>query len=94
MQHWPAMDSSKDIVTRELQSLQQTRDELRVKVHLASADAKVVWDELERKWLALEDKAKQIASTTEAAAGNVTEAARLLVDEIKKGYRRFVESAG
>ena len=88
------MDSSKDIVTRELQSLQQTRDELRVKVHLASADAKVVWDELERKWLALEDKAKQIASTTEAAAGNVTEAARLLVDEIKKGYRRFVESAG
>ena len=88
------MHSPKDMIERELESLQQTRDELRVKAHLASADAKVAWDELERKWLALEDKAKQIASTTEAAAGNVTEAARLLVEEIKQGYRRFVESAG
>jgi hypothetical protein len=88
------MDSSKDLIARELESLRQTRDELRVKAHLASADAKVAWEVLERKWLALEDKAKQVANTTETTAGNVTEAARLLVEEIKQGYRRFVENAG
>jgi SMC interacting uncharacterized protein involved in chromosome segregation len=94
LQGGAAMDNSKDLIARELESLQQTRDELRVKVHLASAEAKTAWDEVERKWLALEDKAKQIASTTETTAGNVTEAARMLVEEIKQGYRRFVETAG
>ena len=88
------MDSSKDLITRQLESLQQTRDELRVKLHLASEDARNVWDDVETKWLELEDKARQIASTTEVAANNVTEAARLLVEEIKQGYRRFVETAG
>ncbi len=76
------MDSPKDTLQHELDSLKQTRDELRVKLHLGSQDAKDAWDKLERKWLELEDNSK------------VGDAAKVLVSEIREGYQRFVTTFG
>ena len=88
------MDSAKEIIAQELDTLRQTRDELRVKVHLASQDAKDAWDKLERKLLELEDNAKQLAHGTEPVTEKLGDTARQLVTEIKAGYQRFVENSG
>jgi hypothetical protein len=87
------MDSPKELIAHELDALRQTRDELRVKLHLGSQDAKDAWDKLERKLLELEDNAKQLAHNSEPVH-HVSDAARLLVAEIKEGYQRFVENSG
>jgi len=84
------MDSPKDFIRREIETLQQTRDDLRVRLHLASSDMKDVWDGLERKWLELEDNTKQLAHAQEPTAQKLTEAARALVTEIRNGYLRLI----
>lgn len=84
------MDSPKDFIRRELESLQTTRDDLRVRLHLASSDAKDTWDKLERKWLELEDNTKHLANLPEPAAQKVADAARLLITELRDGYLRLI----
>lgn len=87
------MSSIKESVMSEIDALRQTRDELRVKLHLASGDAKDVWDKLERKWLELEDKAKSLSEVAEHSAHNVADAARLLLGEVRDGYHNLKQSA-
>lgn len=84
------MDDHKDFIRRELEALQSTRDDLRVRLHLASSDVKDVWDGLERKWLELEDNAKQLASASEPTTQKLSDAAKLLITEIRNGYLRLV----
>ncbi|HEX3595696.1 MAG TPA: hypothetical protein VHU80_11350 [Polyangiaceae bacterium] len=86
------MNSPKDLIQHELDNLQQTRDELRVKLHLASEDAKAAWDKIERRWLELEDNAKQMAGSTPSAT--VGETAKQLVSEIRDSYKKFVTTYG
>jgi hypothetical protein len=78
------------MVRRELETLQQTRDDLRVRLHLASSDMKDVWDNLERKWLELEDNAKQLANAPEPTAQKLGDVARSLMTEIRNGYLRMI----
>src|ERR1700733_11346471 len=94
LQEGDPMDSAKDLIAHELDALRQTRDELRVKLHLGSQDVKEAWDKLDRKFLELEDNAKQIAHSAEPTAQKISDAARSLVTEIKEGYQRFVENSG
>ena len=51
---------------------------------------KDVWDNLERKWLELEDNAKQLANAPEPTAQKLGEAARALMTEIRNGYLRLI----
>ena len=51
---------------------------------------KDVWDNLERKWLELEDNTKQLAHAQEPAAQKLSDAARLLMTEIRNGYLRLI----
>ncbi len=67
-----------------MQDLEQTRDELRVKLHLASMDAKQEWDELEAKWDGFAARAR-LDDTSE----EVGEAMRALGEELKLGYARI-----
>ena len=84
------MENPKDFVRREIETLQQTRDDLRVRLHLASSDVKDVWDRLERKWLELEDNAKALANAPEPAAQKIADAAHGLIAEIRDGYLRLI----
>lgn len=54
----------------EVKSLQQLRDEIRLKLHLASMDAKVEWDRLEPQ--------------VEHALSTIDSVARETVDDLKK----------
>lgn len=70
-------------------TLLQQRDELRVKLHLAKADARDEWEALEGKWAEAQVKFSQLQQSAEESRGNIEAAARLLGEEIQKGYERI-----
>ena len=72
-----------------VENLKTQRDELRVKMHLAAADAKDQWDELEGKWEHFEAKAKQVSGQAAEASKDIWAAAKDLGAEIKEGYERI-----
>ncbi len=71
------------------EALLQQRDELRLKLHLAKADARDEWDELERKWTEVQGKFSQLQKSAGESMEGIEAAARLLGDEILKGYDRI-----
>jgi hypothetical protein len=73
-----------------LEELKQKRDELRVKMHLASKDAKDEWEELEEKMEEFSGKAKQFANDAKIkeTGEGLGEALGKLGHEIKLGYER------
>ena len=72
-----------------LETLERVRDEVELKIHLATADARDEWDELEQKWRRLRGKLGTIGRVAEDTAGDVGEALELLGKELKKGYERL-----
>lgn len=74
--------------SKEVDDLRRVRDELRVQMHLAGQEAKDGFEALERRWEQLEGKAKVVEKGAEASLEEIGDAARLLLDEVKAGYRR------
>lgn len=74
-----------------IQELKQKRDELRVKVNLASKEIKDEWDELEEKMEEFSGKAKQFADDAglKETGESLGEALGKLGHEIKLGYDRL-----
>ena len=64
--------------------LKQKRDELRLKIHLASKDAQVEWDELEKKMQEFSSRA-ELDRTSEG----ISDALGKFADELKLGYKRI-----
>jgi CBS domain-containing membrane protein len=79
-------------VERELDGLRRVRDELRVQVHLAGAEARERWEELERKFQEAESKARLVAREAEKPAQELGEALRLLLQEIRDCYRNVKDA--
>lgn len=67
----------------------QQRDELRVKLHLAKADARDEWEALERKLDEARGKFELVRQNADESLDDIGAAARLLGDEILKGYERL-----
>jgi hypothetical protein len=74
-----------------VEKLQQERDELKLKMHLAKADAREEFDKLDDRWKGA--KAKFDAASGEASeiTEPVMDAARDLLEEIRQGYRKIRE---
>jgi hypothetical protein len=70
-------------------ALLQQRDELRVKLHLAKADVRDEWEELEHKWAEVQSKFSQVQKTADKSMDDIEAAARLLAEEIQRGYDRI-----
>lgn len=71
-------------ITKMMRELQQTRDELKLQLHLASKDAQDEWDELMAEWDKFLTK-----SEFDKSAEEVGEAARELGLKMKAAYDRF-----
>ena len=69
--------------------LDAEREELQLKLHLLSLDAKDEWQELEQKYEKFRIKASEVAEVTEESAGEVGEALKLVGEELHKGYKRI-----
>lgn len=79
----------RDDINEVFENLKKQRDELRVKVHLAAADAKDEWEVLEKKWSHYEGKAKQVGGEAKDASKDIWDATKLLGKEIKEGYDKI-----
>ena len=75
-----------------LGKLETERDELRLKVHLARAEAKDEWEELEKKWEKFKDRSARMMDEAGDASKDVADAGKLLLTEIRDGYRRIRKS--
>jgi hypothetical protein len=71
--------------------LKERRDELRLKLHLAKAEARDEFERLEKRWAHVRSRLAVIAKESGAASKDVGEATRLLLHEIKAGYQRLRE---
>ena len=75
--------------------LRQKRDELRVKVNLASREIKDEWDDLEEKMEEFSEKAKQFADDAglKETGEGLGKALAQLGQEIRLGYDRIRNAA-
>jgi len=72
-----------------IDGLRQQRDVIMVQLHLAKAEVRDEWDELEQQWEHLRAKAKSVGHEAQNASQDVFQAAKLLAEEIKQGYERI-----
>ena len=76
-------------LNEELDDLKRIRDEIRVQIKLGKAEAKDLWDRSEEKIEELESKVKAISGQAEQPLQDMRDAAQLLLDEIRDGYKRI-----
>ena len=83
------MSDLKSKLDEELEALRTTRDELRVQLHLGASEVKEKWEQVEHAWENIELEAEKLRDVAEDVAEDVGSAARLLVEEIKDGYKNL-----
>lgn len=83
------MTHGTDWLSEELDGLRQLRDEVRVQMHLARADARDAWEELEERWHHLEARARAVREGRAEDLAEIREAAGRLACELRDGYRRL-----
>ena len=72
-----------------LAKLRTERDELRVRLHLAGAEAREEWEKLEPRLAELEARAARVGDATGVAAKDIGTALGMLGEEIGAGYARI-----
>ncbi len=77
----------KDRLSEEIDTLRTIRDELRLQIHLGQSDAREKWEQLEKKWQHLDARVHLLADASRESLDDVGQAGRLLVGEIREGYR-------
>jgi CBS domain-containing protein len=75
-----------------LDALRQIRDELRLQIHLARADALDEWEKAESKWFRIQSQLSMTEAGAAKAAKEATVAWKQLVREMNDGYSRVRES--
>jgi CBS domain-containing protein len=76
-------------IERELDAVRRVRDEVRVKIHLARADARDLFEKLEHRFADAEAKAKLLRREAREPLHEAGEAAAGLLRELRDGYRRI-----
>lgn len=79
-------DNVEESYEQLVRTLAVQRDELKLKIHLASMEARDEWEELEKKWHRLKGKSKLVKEQVGESAKEVGAAAAQLGEEIKRGY--------
>ena len=75
-------------VETALEDLARTRDELRLQMHLASAETKTEWENLEHKWRDLQRKHNPLKRAVSETTKGLNAALELLLSELHEGYQR------
>jgi seryl-tRNA synthetase len=69
--------------------LRQQRDELKVKIHLAKADAEDEWAKAEKKWEELKPQLESMAATGGEVAKELGGTIKEIGGDIMNGYERI-----
>ena len=81
-------DQLKTTLQRELESLQTTREELRLQASLACADVRAELDQLEHKFERAQEEIARISAHSKTAAKQIEDSVRSLFHELRTGYER------
>jgi molecular chaperone GrpE (heat shock protein) len=71
---------------RELAALATIRDELKLKAHLAKKDLQDELDDLETKWLRVDEELQRVKAHAKQDVQTLSQSARELVLDLKQGY--------
>lgn len=71
--------------------LKTERDEIIVKLHLASMDAKEEFVEAEKKWGMLKEKMSDIADDSKETSQEFIAKTKVVTEELKDTYRRIIQ---
>lgn len=82
------MKLEKETFTKMLADLERQRDELRLQVHLATAEVRDQWQQLEDKWHDIKPKLEAVRQDTAQTTKNLWSALALAAEELKSGYQR------
>jgi dsDNA-specific endonuclease/ATPase MutS2 len=72
-----------------IESLRQERDELNLQLHLAKAEVKQEWEQLEKKWDNLEQRFDSFGNEAKASAGEVAASLRQVAADLDRAYKRL-----
>ncbi len=71
------------------EQLKQERDEIKLKVHLASMEAKDEWEQAETTWAGLKDNLDDIVDETKETTEELLASAKVIADELGQTYERI-----
>jgi len=74
-----------------LESIKLERDEINLKLHLASMEAKEEFEEAEKQWVLLKAKAADIADDTKESSEEFIAKAKIVSEELKEAYHRITQ---
>ena len=72
-----------------LEKLKSERDELKLKLHLASLEAKEEFEEADKHWDTLKNKAAEIADESKETSEEYIAKAKIVGEELKDAYSRI-----
>ena len=72
-----------------LEKLKVERDELKLKLHLASMEAKEEFEEADKHWDTLKNKAAEIADDSKETSEEFIAKAKIVGEELKEAYSRI-----
>ncbi|MEN8135344.1 MAG: hypothetical protein ABFS18_07375 [Thermodesulfobacteriota bacterium] len=79
----------KEDLEKMIGKLRQQRDELKVKIHLAKADAEDEWAVAEKKWEELKPKIEAMTTTGGEVAKEIGETIKEIGEDLMNGYERI-----
>lgn len=74
-----------------LGNLESVREELRLKLHLASMEAKDEFEEAEKQWQLIKNKASEIADDSVETSDEYIAKAKIVGEELKEAYQRVAK---
>ena len=72
-----------------LEKLKSERDEIKLKLHLASMEAKEEFEDADKHWDVLKNKAAEIADDSKETSEEYIAKAKIIGDELKEAYSRI-----
>jgi hypothetical protein len=72
-----------------LEKLKSERDQIMLKLHLASMEAKEEFEEAEKHWDTLKNKAAEIADDSKETSEELIAKAKIVGEELKEAYDRI-----
>ena len=68
------------------------RDELNLQIHLAEAEVRIEWQEIETKWQHFVATGKRMGEATGESSKEIDSALELLGEELKNAYKKIKKS--
>ncbi len=72
-----------------VETLKTERDELKLKLHLATMDVKEEFDGMDEKWDEVMAKAAELADDSKEISEEVLAKAKIVAEEVKESYQRI-----